>query len=617
MVAPSAERRLPAPASLAAWTALIFGSAVLRVAYAMATRSTGQAHFAVFWVAYLAALIGVAWVGHLTTTSNRTRWLLLCAWGLYTFLPKMLMSRSGPNYFDEFGHYRHLRDIVSHHSLDVADSYLPIIKYYPGLEVLTAGVHYVTRLSLWHSGQLVVAVAHIVALVAVWRLAVALRIDPRWGYLAAVVYSLNPNFAYFDTEYSYESLGLPLAVVAVTFLVLARRSRTAQKAIAWSAAALVTGGTTIFTHHVSAAVMSAVMLAVALVMPVERTGGTNRWSTACPWVVAVVVSAAYTLWVTTVARSTVSYLLPHLQVGVDEVGDLITGQKQAPTSSSQLTSPRHQLFGASGIPFYEIICGFLAPVVAFGAVVGSLFQAWYEREYRDRLRRNAPFLLLGLTYFASLPLALTSGGGETAHRIWSFSYVGIAICVVAGHDFWRRLWLRLGVPGTALGAAGLLLLVVVAVGNIASGEDVYYRFPGPYVFGTDTRSSTPELFQVAAWAQDHIPPGTNVVTDRDTGEVIAGYTDLNVPGPGNSTVYALYLEGDLATEGVRHYLAQHDFRYWILDTRIGTDKPQEKLFETYYGPQSVSRSAVGGAGHSSFLRIVHRTKHYEVLAIHP
>ena len=69
------------------------------------------------------------------------------------------------------------------------------------------------------------------------------------------------------------------------------------------------------------------------------------------------------------------------------------------------------------------------------------------------------------------------------------------------------------VLGTGLAAA---VLCVTAVGNVAVGENAYYRFPGPYVFGADARSLTPELLSLMAWLNNHAAPGETVISDRST-----------------------------------------------------------------------------------------------------
>src|SRR3954452_968635 len=147
--------------------ALVVAALGIVGAYLNARHSTGQAHFALLWLAFAVGLVTVVWAGVRPAASLRARLGLMLGWGLLTFLPKFLMSMNGPAYFDEYGHWRHANDIVSTGHLDVASHYLPIVRYYPGLEVLTAWVHDVTRLSTWHVGQAIVLFAHCLVLLVI------------------------------------------------------------------------------------------------------------------------------------------------------------------------------------------------------------------------------------------------------------------------------------------------------------------------------------------------------------------------------------------------------------------------------------------------------------------
>jgi hypothetical protein len=265
------------------------------------------------------------------------------------------------------------------------------------------------------------------------------------------------------------------------------------------------------------------------------------------------------------------------------------------------------------LPVYEIVCAFLTPPIVLAAFVGILLALRRAGRFVRGLRPLAPFHALVVLYFLSLPLALTLTGSETAHRAWAFGYIGVAVVVVSGEPQWDRLAAR--VPGRRLLVGACAVLLVVAIGNVAAGENVYYRFPGPAVFGSDTRSRTPELDDLAAWLHSHVRGGQKVVTDRFTGEAVIGYTTLRVPAPDDYLVYRLYLEGGKPDPRLLSYLRQNDFRYFVLDRRIGHVQPVQKLFPGYVGPVSVSADALDAAGTTPFLRSIHRTKTYDVLEI--
>ena len=136
-------------------------------------------------------------------------------------------------------------------------------------------------------------------------------------------------------------------------------------------------------------------------------------------------------------------------------------------------------------------------------------------------------------YLVSLPLTLTSDGAQSAHRTWAFTFVGVALLPAALVILFeldkRRPWLK-----RTAATVGAAVLAVVFVGNVAVDAPPDTRFPGPYQFGSDTLSVTPETLRFAHWVQAHLGPGAHVVTDRFTALALTAHADAVTPiqGPG-------------------------------------------------------------------------------------
>jgi hypothetical protein len=176
------------------------GAAVVIVAYRMARTSTTQTHFLVFWVGFIAALLAIAIRGVSTNVGRAERAILITSFGLLTFLPKFLMSVNAAVYRDEYPHWAQVNNMVASGNLRPTNSLLPVIRDYPGLETLTYAIHEVTRLSTWHSGQIIIVIAHCASLFSVAAIARAVGATDRGALIAAVVFGLNPSLTYSQTH---------------------------------------------------------------------------------------------------------------------------------------------------------------------------------------------------------------------------------------------------------------------------------------------------------------------------------------------------------------------------------------------------------------------------------
>ena len=79
---------------------------------------------------------------------------------------------------------------------------------------------------------------------------------------------------------------------------------------------------------------------------------------------------------------------------------------------------------------------------------------------------------------------------------------------------WRRVSLRSGL---------VVALAISLTGGTAAGLDASYRFPGPFLYGSDARSITPELLAASEWFSSRFGTSNKIVTDRYTGLVFASF----------------------------------------------------------------------------------------------
>ena len=477
------------------------------LAYRVARDTNGSAHFYYFWLSYLLGVAAALVYGVRSAATRPDRILGLFVLGLLTFLPKFVMSVDHAVYFDEFAHWRQVNTVVATGNLMPANHLLTVVQHFPVLSSLTAAVHYATTLSTWHSGQLVILTAHVASLFLIMGLASAIGCSPTRSYLAGVIYALNPSFLYFDTQYAYESLALPLVLATLLFAMKIFTASTGRSARLRALGVFLFGVVTILTHHISAFVMLALALLIVAITPPSDESQLRARQRQSAWGAVLGVAAFLLCWMTVVASDTWSYLTPSLRSAIRQLGLRLHLTSDHPAAGGANPTPTtHALFSGSTAPGFEKLAGYLAPAIALFGVALVARWAWSHRADRKRVRVAVPMIILALTYFASLPFTLTAAGGEGAHRSWAYSYVGIATCIALGLPALRETRLVRDTGARVLLVVSLAAVCVLAVGNAAAGENVYYHFPGPYLFGSDTRSFTQESVGLAKWAQRNLPP---------------------------------------------------------------------------------------------------------------
>ena len=508
-------------AELTAAGLVAVGAALVIWVYRIAPTARIQSYDPVFWAGMLLAYLAVAW----RAVSGRYAVLWLGLLGLFTVLPWFWMSAAGPIGFDTTAQFALLRNVISAGRLFQSTPLLPVGTFYPGLQSAAAAIHWLTGLPLWDSALTLIAVVHCLLPVQVYYVARALPVPHRWAATAGLVYAANPSFVYFDVQFSYESVAILLMLTIVRLYVEALAaersgSPTWRQSLSASLLIAVISFGLVVTHHLTSLAGIALLLAGALFLKpisglVDRKGGWRRLF--IRWMPVLTLAMCFGLWVVFVAPTTVGYLFPHVSGTVSQLVALAT--------HSGATGATRTIFSNSGVPSYEQAAAIAAPVVI---AVAFLFAGirWLQK---PPLRSNFlwPFVVTA-GYLVSLPLTLISDGAESAHRTWSFTFVGIALLPAALVILFeldkRRPWVK-----RTAATVGTAVLAVVLVGNVAVGVSLDYRFPGPYQFGSDTLSSTPETLSFARWVQAHLGPGAHVVTDRFTAVALTAHADDVTP----------------------------------------------------------------------------------------
>jgi hypothetical protein len=609
-------------AELTAAGLVVVGAALVVWAYRIApTTARIQSYDPIFWAGMLLAYLTVAW----RAVYGRHAVLWLGLLGLFALLPKFWMSWGGPVYFDEIAHFAQLQNVISAGALFQHTPLLPIATDYPGLESAAATIHWLTGLSPWASALTLIAVVHCLLPVQVYYIARALPVPHRWAAVAGLVYAANTSFVYDDTMFGYESLAILLMLTIVRLYVealAAERSGTRTWRQSLSAAlliALISFGL-VLTHHLFSLFGIALLAAGALFLkPIsglaDRKGGWRRLFVR--WMPVLTLATCFALWVAFVVPVTVRYLTPWVSDTASELVRLAGGSKRSGVTRT--------VFSHSTAPMYEQAAAIAAPVmIAVALLIAGI--RWLRK---PSLRSNFlwPFVLTG-AYLVSLPLTLTTQGANGAHSTWPSTYVGVALMPAALVILFeldkRGPWLKRDKRGPWLkrtaATAGAAVFAVLLVGNVAAGTAVDHRFPGPYEFGSDTRSVTPETLFFADWVEAHLRAGSHVVTDRFTALALTAHTDsvtpMQVAGGGAGLQFAsIWYSPRPPTPALMSAMERQGDDYLAVDVR---DAQYTSTYPPLFfngEPERVPLRNITRLTHWPWLRLLDASRHYRLYKI--
>jgi hypothetical protein len=588
--------RWPVVLVVALLAGLIAGIAALVRSYVVAqTTVSSESEFIWFWAGMFLIELPLTMMLARRATSPALRAALLVVYGLTSYAPKLLRTPSSPIYHDEYAHWRETHEILTTGKLFQPNPIITIIARYPGLHAATAALVQTTGLSIWQAAIVLLVLFHVTLVLGIAVLAQGLGFGNRTASVIAVLYGLNSSFLYFDTQFGYESMAITLAVWTLVGYVRTIRSPRGRERTAWAGLTLFLAAGTVVTHHLSTMTLVLIMALAALALSVPWLARSEGWARTAvtAWSLTLATALMAGVWFTFVAPTTLSYLSPFLGEGLTQLIQAVRGSSSA-----------RQLFGASLSPWWEQRSAYLVPVFALALVGGGAFMI-RGRVREGRLppgRRRSlifAFAALGVVYFPSTIFILSPSGAEGARRSWAFTWIGLcmlggpaAIWLVTWAGQRTRRWSRAG-----LRAALVAALAITLVGGTAAGLDASYRLPGPFLYGSDARSVTPELLAVSQWFAARSGADNNVVTDRYTGLIFGSFGLQNPDRPSTGfPVWNLYLAkpgARIQPPSLLFDLSLSDYTYLIVDQHMAYELPQLNVYFSSSEPASLFRSQDG------------------------
>jgi hypothetical protein len=513
-----------------------------------------------YWPALLAIYLPSACVmlAHGARRRDRLVAALICGVGLY--LVKVLHDPYAFTFNDELARSRTADDIfTSGHLFDVNPLNV-VTSSFPGFEAMTVAIARLSGASIFHSGLVVVGAARVIAILTVFLIAERATKSARRAGLATALYAANPNFLLQGSQFSYESVGLPIAFLSMLAVTGPTRDAWGLPLVA---AAVIAGGGAVVTHHASSYALALTLIVWALLTavfrlrhrPVDLEGS---------WAAGSVIAVFCLAWLLGVAHDTIHYLSNDPTQGVRQLADIVGGKGGG-------RKPFGARGGGSHIPLAERIAGAASILLLLVGVTLGI-RATLKRP------RIAPLSIVLLAaaalYPVSVALRLTPSGQETAARSSEYIFVGVGVVISAGVFGARRA--RSRAASRWLTLAGAAALATVFTGGVVIGGSTTARSPGPYLVGGGTRSYEPESVAAARWMLSYQGPDNALVADGENSAIMGSVGRQTPQGYGGvgRGAWPIFFSPTLGADQIK--LLQHDkVKYIVVDRRLETSLPTD------------------------------------------
>lgn len=559
---------------------LIAASGLVSVSASFALVGAGlQVAEPLFWIGLLLISVPITLRLAAAAPGIRERVGLLIVLGLMLHLVHLVRSPASFTSYDELLHLRTITDIVSSGHLFTTNPLLLVSPLFPGLEIITAAVVQLSGAEPFTASIIVLGFVRVLFSVGLFALYREASSSERVAGLAAAIYMLNPNFIYFDSAFSYETLALPL--VPILLLISAIRARR-QSGILLSVILTAVAATLAITHHVTVLASIAFLVAWLVIHRIVRRG--DRYRPVDIAVATGLVVGAAAIWLVTVAPIVMTYLAGPVATAVNEAIRLVTtfeGRVPFQSATGQLA------------PLWQRAVGLgTAALLMFGIAMGVLPMLRRHRDSSLALLLGA----IGLAYPVSLLARLTPTGSEAAGRSLGFVFLGLAFVVAVGlvataEELAGRVrGTRDPVRGTIRGSPArsqaawkgvfVGIVIVVTLGGTVIGAAPATRFPGPYLVGADSRSIDNESTNAALWTRTLLGPHRRIAADRVNRLLMGSYgqADVVFHGADKIETWQIFLSDEVGPLEIAR-LKDARIEYLVIDGRLSSSLP---LVPFYY-----------------------------------
>jgi hypothetical protein len=527
------------------------------------------------------------------SASRAERIALVLLLGIALFGVKILHSPANFDLHDELGTWRQTSDLLHTGGYFSPNPLVEGYAGYPTLAAVTAALVQLGHLSIFHAALIVIGVARTALMLILFLFLERITGSARAAGIGVAIYACNPSFLYFDSQFGYESLALPIAATLLLVSVLwsepepGENPRMRPELLA---GLVVLACTLTISHHMTSYAMFAFFVSWAIVarltdptrtalkrlsvfQPINAAHRRRDELFAGPALPAAILAVTVGTW----------FLLVAQNVTVAELGGTLSGVVESTVGLVLGSNGPKTLFQSSGQtnPFAARVLAIASVIPLLAMIPFGLLRTW---------RRPAPSIwrtlaIVGALYPITLGLRLTLSGTETSQRASEFVYVGLAfLAAILVGGIRRRASRPMRVLGGGLVAG---VATIIFLGGFVVGESPVTRQPGPFLVSAESRSVSAQGLAAAQFATRHLPPYTNILSDRPNATFLASYAHLN-PLLGyidERPVTSVYFSKDF-TPGDRRVIEDGHIRYLVVDGRMSQSLPVTGIYFERFEPNA-------------------------------
>jgi hypothetical protein len=589
---------------------LAAGLLIIAASDVLARQGLGGGEF-LFWTGLAVLIFPPALRLTASRASRRERIAVVVLAGLAFYAVKVMQSPYAFTYADEFIHAFNVTQIQRSGGLFQPNPILQVTPYYPGLEIVTSALVSMGGLSVFSAGVIVIGLARLILMLSLYLFYEQVGGSGRVAGMAALIYASNPNFLFWSSQFSYESLALPLAMMVL--FIIARRDRENNQANYRALTLLAVLGilVVVITHHLSSyflvgfltiwVILSVLIPLNALywlgIRSVDRDqqssyrvapffyNGIKFKKTALarirgPRWLALVALLMAVAWLAVVATNTLSYLFPVLGGALGSVVNIAFG----------LQSPR-LLFTTptnTSLPLWAQLVALLSVLIALAGAPLGIIKYW--QRYRGK-GVTLILVLMGLAYFGFLVLRLSPQAWETANRASEFLYLGLAFLLAIGAV---ELWRQSRFPW--IGKIFFTFCVTILVfGGVIAGWPQGLVLQQPSVAQVGSFIIVPEGQSVAQWTLAALGPGNRIGSDPSNARLLLLYGDQVAYSSSTPDIQGI-LRSPTFPNWQLQELRKYSIGYLVVDKRLVS---RDAMTGYFFNPSQAAAVSLNTGGISS------------------